>query len=417
MSQSTSMNSGLQKKRVLFVCRENRVRSATAELMYGKRPDLEVRSAGVADYAAVPLTQEMFDWADQVFVFSKWQLEFLKLFPSSNQKPVVCLNIPDRFDYKSPKLVKKVCSRLKPYLGKPGLAGERLLLTTNLKSLFLHYFVGSVLLLAFLGATIGDASGQIFNLSNGNSAVSVNASSPSGMFNYSVDSINQVDNQWFYYRAGGMTSQASIDSLGALIATQSSARNLSLTYTGDQYTARVVYTLTGGSSGSGQSGLNESVTFINTSSTASLKLSFFDYANFALGGASSGQTLQFGTSSLPPPTHYNNFVQTGGGMSLTASLISGGSPTHVEAATYSQTLSGLNSGSSITLNDNAGPVSGNVSGTFEWDTTLAPGSSLTISELVSVVPEPSNIWLLAFGLAVGAIVSRLHKRNPALFQP
>jgi predicted protein tyrosine phosphatase len=117
------MTNSPQKKKVLFVCRQNRVRSTTAELVYGTRPDLEVRSAGVAEYAAVPLTQEMFDWADQVFVFSKWQLQLVQeRFQSfDGNKPVVCINVPDQFEYKSPKLVKKITGRLKPYLGKPAV--------------------------------------------------------------------------------------------------------------------------------------------------------------------------------------------------------------------------------------------------------------------------------------------------------
>ena len=103
------------------MCRQNRVRSTTAELVYATRPDLEVRSAGVAEYAAVPLTQEMFDWADQIFVFSKWQLQLVQeRFQSfTANKPVVCINVTDRFEYKSPKLIKKLTGRLEPYLGKP----------------------------------------------------------------------------------------------------------------------------------------------------------------------------------------------------------------------------------------------------------------------------------------------------------
>lgn len=115
------MNNAPPKKRVLFVCRENRVRSTTAEVLYGARPDLEVRSAGVAEYAAIPLTQDIFDWADEVFVFSKWQLQLVQgRFQSiTGSKPVICLNVPDRFYYKCPKLVKKITGKLEPYLGKP----------------------------------------------------------------------------------------------------------------------------------------------------------------------------------------------------------------------------------------------------------------------------------------------------------
>jgi PEP-CTERM motif len=292
----------------------------------------------------------------------------------------------------------------------------------NPRSPLLYRLVGSVLPLALLCAMIPEASGQTYNISNGNSVVSVNAtpSANAGMFNYSVNAVNQAVDQWFWYRAGSMSSQSSIDTIGALTATQSDARDLSLTYSGSQYSATVVYKLTGGSAGSGQSGLNEGITFLNTSS-ANLTLSFFDYANFQLGGTPSGQTLQFKSSSIPPPLHYGSFTQTAGPLSLTTQItggIGGGSPgavnpSHIEAANYNQTLTELNSGTPITLDDNPGPVSGNVTGTFEWDVTLAPGTSLTLSSLINItsVPEPSSLMLLALGLGIGAALSRRAKRN------
>jgi hypothetical protein len=273
------------------------------------------------------------------------------------------------------------------------------------------------LFLALVAATLPESSAQVSNLFDGNSVVQVNVSSPAGMFNYSVDGVNQVNNQWFYYKAGAMSSDASIDSVGALTSSQSSARNLSLTYSGAQYSAQVVYSLTGGSAGSGQSGLNETITFNNSSST-SLSLSFFNYSNYRLAGMSSGQTLQFGTTSIPPPPHYNNFTQTAGSVSLTEKLISAPTPSHIEAAQYNQTLSELNSASPATLNDNAGPVNGDVTGTFEWDVTLAAGKSLTISELINItsVPEPSSTLMLALGLAIGLALAR-HGTRSARFSP
>jgi predicted protein tyrosine phosphatase len=109
------------KKRVLFVCSHNRVRSVTAEQVYRDRPDLEVRSAGIAEHAAVPLTQELFEWADQVFVFSKRQRKVVeqRFRNSFASKPVVCLHLPDRYEYKSPKLVMRLTGKLGPYLGPP----------------------------------------------------------------------------------------------------------------------------------------------------------------------------------------------------------------------------------------------------------------------------------------------------------
>jgi predicted protein tyrosine phosphatase len=109
------------KKRVLFVCTNNKVRSLTAEHVYRGRPDLEVRSAGVSEYASVPLTQELFDWADHVFVFSKRQRKFVeeRFQNGSRRKTVVCLHLADRFEYKSPKLVIKLTGKLGQYLGQP----------------------------------------------------------------------------------------------------------------------------------------------------------------------------------------------------------------------------------------------------------------------------------------------------------
>ncbi len=116
-----AMGSAKSKKRVLFVCRENRVRSRTAEQVYRGRPDLEVRSAGIAEHAAVPLTPELFDWADLVFVFSKRQKRVIeaRFGDRSDRKRIVCLRLPDRFEYKSSKLVMELTGRLGPYLGAP----------------------------------------------------------------------------------------------------------------------------------------------------------------------------------------------------------------------------------------------------------------------------------------------------------
>jgi predicted protein tyrosine phosphatase len=115
------MSSAPCRKKVLFVCRENRIRSLTAEAVYSGRPDLEVRSAGIAEYAAVPLTAELIEWADLVFVFSKAQQRIVeaRFGERSGRKPLRCLRLSDRFDYKSPKLVSKLTRKLGPYLGAP----------------------------------------------------------------------------------------------------------------------------------------------------------------------------------------------------------------------------------------------------------------------------------------------------------
>lgn len=122
-SQTTEckLDSTSDKKRVLFVCTHNEVRSLTAEQLYRRRSDLEVRSAGIASHAKNPLTPEVIDWADLVVTFEpKHSDQVCKRFPDkARQHSVVCLGLKDEYEYKSPKLVIKLVSKLKPYLGTP----------------------------------------------------------------------------------------------------------------------------------------------------------------------------------------------------------------------------------------------------------------------------------------------------------
>ena len=115
------MSSARSTTRVLFVCNKNQVRSLTAQQVYRSRPDLEVRAAGLKDYVRVPLTSELMNWADLVFVFSKRQQRIIEARFSNrtDSKRVVCVNVPDRFEYKSPELISKLTAKLCPYLGSP----------------------------------------------------------------------------------------------------------------------------------------------------------------------------------------------------------------------------------------------------------------------------------------------------------
>jgi hypothetical protein len=56
-----------------------------------------------------------------VFVFSKRQRKVIedRFRSSCASKPVVCLHVPDRYEYKSPKLVMRLTGKLGPYLGSP----------------------------------------------------------------------------------------------------------------------------------------------------------------------------------------------------------------------------------------------------------------------------------------------------------
>lgn len=108
-------------QRVLFLCKYNRSRSATAERLFCKRADLDVRSAGTNEDALVRVNQRMLDWADVVFTMDPTQQRALQhLFPSHpGLKKLVCLEIPDDFAFLHPELVKLLKERVTPHLAHP----------------------------------------------------------------------------------------------------------------------------------------------------------------------------------------------------------------------------------------------------------------------------------------------------------
>jgi len=105
-------------KNVLFICSQNRLRSPTAEQMLCKRSDLEVASAGTNNDADTPLTAELVDWADLIFVMEKMHRSKLQKRFRANlkSKRVVCLDIPDRYAFMEPALVRLLETKLARHL-------------------------------------------------------------------------------------------------------------------------------------------------------------------------------------------------------------------------------------------------------------------------------------------------------------
>lgn len=94
-------------KKALFLCSQNRLRSPTAEHVFSTWPDVETDSAGLLADADVPLSTEQIEWADIIFVMEKTHRTRLsKRFRKHlNGKRVICLDIPDNYEYMAPALV------------------------------------------------------------------------------------------------------------------------------------------------------------------------------------------------------------------------------------------------------------------------------------------------------------------------
>ena len=105
-------------KRALFICSQNRLRSPTAEEILASWPDVETDSAGLGGDATVPLSPEQIKWANIIFVMEKAHRNRLsaKFRSSLNGKRVICLDIPDDYDYMQPELVKILQAKVGPFL-------------------------------------------------------------------------------------------------------------------------------------------------------------------------------------------------------------------------------------------------------------------------------------------------------------
>jgi predicted protein tyrosine phosphatase len=107
-------------KRVLFVCTQNQLRSPTAEQIFSNRAGFEVASAGTDPSAAVPVSPELLEWADVIFVMERaHRNKLLKRFrPQLKSKRIVCLDIPDEFEYMDPALVRLLEAKVGPFFAR-----------------------------------------------------------------------------------------------------------------------------------------------------------------------------------------------------------------------------------------------------------------------------------------------------------
>jgi predicted protein tyrosine phosphatase len=105
-------------KRYLFVCSQNKLRSPTAEDIFSRRGDVEVASAGTNNDAIVPLTPELVEWADIIVVMekmhrSKVQTKYRRWL---NGKRIICLDIPDAYEFMGEDLVRLLKVKMSGFL-------------------------------------------------------------------------------------------------------------------------------------------------------------------------------------------------------------------------------------------------------------------------------------------------------------
>lgn len=270
----------------------------------------------------------------------------------------------------------------------------------------------SALVAILFAASVAQSEAQTYNLSARNTSLEIDASGGTpGLSDWDINGVNQLEQQWFYYSVNSSPVE-SIDDLGSWsLGSQTSGNNPSLsgTYTDTGVLSiQTAYTLTSHPIGSGIASLGTVITIQNLS-TSPQSIQFYQYSDFWLGGVSGNQYVQFSPSAL------NYYVTqtglSGGPLVGTLSASSQGTNAIVrEAASLyngGSQLSGIENGNPAPPFDDSALSAGtnNVTYAYEFEATVAPGQTLSISE-IQTVPEPSSLALISSGILVFGLFYR-----------
>ena len=115
-------------KHVLFICEGNLHRSPTAERLYSTTPGIKARSAGLSHVARLRVHDELLEWANVIVIMEERLREMLQVRfrESVKDKELICLDVPDDFQFLQPELLTILTEKLGPLLGAPFINDDTL---------------------------------------------------------------------------------------------------------------------------------------------------------------------------------------------------------------------------------------------------------------------------------------------------
>ena len=106
---------------LLFVCSRNKLRSPTAETVFGRYSTVRAISCGIDSTSRTQLSGDLIEWADVIFVMEdshrkKVARKYRELL---RDKQLICLGIPDNYAYMQPELVSMLERRVRRSIDFP----------------------------------------------------------------------------------------------------------------------------------------------------------------------------------------------------------------------------------------------------------------------------------------------------------
>jgi predicted protein tyrosine phosphatase len=94
------------------------LRSPTAESIFSQWPGVEVKSAGLNNNAATPISVDVIRWAQVILVMEKSHKNklFKKFRAHLKDKKIVVLGILDEYDYMQPELIQLLKTKVPQYV-------------------------------------------------------------------------------------------------------------------------------------------------------------------------------------------------------------------------------------------------------------------------------------------------------------
>ena len=275
-----------------------------------------------------------------------------------------------------------------------------------------QYFIALAILSIATLLHVDNANAIPVLLEDGNTRLTYDPQSPSGLSQWEVDGKNYMKKSMIWYRVGN-TPEQSLDTLTLITANASDSNafvdnrndvlNMVLDDSAGRFRMHVKYMIMGGLNTSGRSDMTYDIRVDNLTN-APLDFSLFLSQDLDISFMHGDNlSIQNGNTSIQSDINNKGQVQH--------ALLSPTTFSADSAITIQSTLSDANADF---LNGQISATPGDVAAAWQWDLTIAPDESLLVGgtahmELSQVVPAPGSLALL--GTSVFLMLRRRKHTN------